>query len=351
MERERDAAREHAAPRRLELVVEIEAREVRGRIHAAAGPRRAPSPSRRSRSGAPPPRRRRITSRSTSALAMRALAPREELGSRARPERVDRPPRGAAPAPVGSFAATPSGRRWNPASIRSNTLFASVDYATRARTAVSTKSRIGPHTFVRLGGDTGLSSGHFTRGIPWTRTKSSSLLQQGWLTTSRWPCSRYSFFTIALERAWRYRGLEKATRDLARKQVDALVRRDVATARASARPRTTPIARVFGEGLRWRNIALEDLNEVLNTGRQEALAELRAGSGSSARSAPSRPTSASSARWSASCARSTRSASPATRLRRRGLGHRRGADRDGGRPARRDPGAGALQLAADAASP
>ena len=39
----------------------------------------------------------------------------------------------------------------------------------------------------------------------------------------------------------------------------------------SARPRRTPIARVFGEGLRWRNIALEDLNEVLNTGRQEAL--------------------------------------------------------------------------------
>jgi len=39
----------------------------------------------------------------------------------------------------------------------------------------------------------------------------------------------------------------------------------------------TPIARVFGEGLRWRNIALEDLNEVLNTGRQEAVTELRRG--------------------------------------------------------------------------
>ena len=103
------------------------------------------------------------------------------------------------------------------------------------------------------------------------------LLIQGWLTTVPLAVLSVIVFTIALERAWRYRGLEKATRDLTRKQVDALVRRDVATARALCEASHTPIARVFAEGLRWRNIALEDLNEVLNTGRQEALAELKKG--------------------------------------------------------------------------
>jgi biopolymer transport protein ExbB len=103
------------------------------------------------------------------------------------------------------------------------------------------------------------------------------LLRQGWLTTVPLALLSVIVFTIALERAWRYRGLEKATRELTRKQVDALVRRDVATARALCEASPTPIARVFAEGLRWRNIALEDLNQVLNTGRQEAIAELKKG--------------------------------------------------------------------------
>jgi biopolymer transport protein ExbB len=108
-------------------------------------------------------------------------------------------------------------------------------------------------------------------------TEIIQLLKQGWLTTVPLGLLSVLVFTIALERAWRFRGLEKATRDLARKQVDALVRRDVATARALCETSKTPIAHVFAEGLRWRNIALEDLNEVLNTGRQETLAELRRG--------------------------------------------------------------------------
>ena len=101
------------------------------------------------------------------------------------------------------------------------------------------------------------------------------LLYQGWLTTGPLAILSMIVFTIALERAWRYRGLEKATRELTRKLVDALVRRDVPTARALCEASHTPIARVFAEGLRWRNIALEDLNEVLSTGRQEAVAELK----------------------------------------------------------------------------
>ena len=103
------------------------------------------------------------------------------------------------------------------------------------------------------------------------------LLVLGRLTTVPLALLSVVVFSIAIERIWRYRGLEKATRDLARRQVDALVRRDVATARALCEASNTPIARVFGEGLRWRNIALEDLSDILHTGRQEAISELRRG--------------------------------------------------------------------------
>jgi biopolymer transport protein ExbB len=82
---------------------------------------------------------------------------------------------------------------------------------------------------------------------------------------------------IAIERWWRYRGLEKKSRDLARKLVDALAHRDMPTARALCEASKTPIARVFADGLRWKNIALEDLQQVLVTGRHEASAELRRG--------------------------------------------------------------------------
>jgi biopolymer transport protein ExbB len=110
--------------------------------------------------------------------------------------------------------------------------------------------------------------------------ESSGLLELLWLgrlTTIPLALLSIVVFTVAIERVWRYSGVEKATRDLARKQVDALVRRDVATARALCEASKTPMARVFGEGLRWRNIALEDLNQVLHTGRQEQVSELRRG--------------------------------------------------------------------------
>jgi biopolymer transport protein ExbB len=37
------------------------------------------------------------------------------------------------------------------------------------------------------------------------------------------------------------------------------------------------MAEVFGEGLRWRNVALEDLNQILHTARLEVVMELRRG--------------------------------------------------------------------------
>jgi biopolymer transport protein ExbB/TolQ len=101
--------------------------------------------------------------------------------------------------------------------------------------------------------------------------------QQGWVTT--YPLATLSMlvFAISLERLWRYRGLDRATRDLTRKLVECLVRHDVAAARTLCEAAKTPMAEVFGEGLRWRNIALEDLNQILHTARLEVVMELRRG--------------------------------------------------------------------------
>jgi biopolymer transport protein ExbB len=103
------------------------------------------------------------------------------------------------------------------------------------------------------------------------------LLHQGRLTVYPLGILSVIVIGIAIERFWRYRGLARNTRDLTRKLVDSLVRHDLSAARTLCEASTTPMAEVFGEGLRWRNIALEDLNEVLSTARNEVVTELRRG--------------------------------------------------------------------------
>ncbi len=104
-----------------------------------------------------------------------------------------------------------------------------------------------------------------------------TLLHQGGLTI--YPLGLCSVIAVAIvvQQLWRYRGLDGRTRELTRKVVDALVRRDVSTARSLCEASKTPVGEIFLEGLRWRNIALEDLNAVLATSRQEAAARLRTG--------------------------------------------------------------------------
>jgi len=104
------------------------------------------------------------------------------------------------------------------------------------------------------------------------------LLTLGWHTTV--PLGIASVFCIAIvfERLWRYRGVDAKTRALTREVVDALVRRDVATVRSLCeRQKKTPASEIFLDGLRWKNIALEDLDRVLATSRQEAVHGLRRG--------------------------------------------------------------------------
>ena len=104
-----------------------------------------------------------------------------------------------------------------------------------------------------------------------------SMLNQAWLTT--YPLGVASILALAVifERWYRYRGLESATRDLTRRLVDLLVKRGVSAARALCEASKTPMGAIFLEGLRWKNIALEDLQSVLATSRQETVTDLRRG--------------------------------------------------------------------------
>ena len=103
------------------------------------------------------------------------------------------------------------------------------------------------------------------------------MLKQGWHTTIPLGIASILSLAIVLERLWRYRGLDASTRELTRSVVDALVRRDVATVRSLCERARTPAAGIFLDGLRWKNIALEDLDRVLATSRQEAVHGLRRG--------------------------------------------------------------------------
>jgi biopolymer transport protein ExbB len=82
---------------------------------------------------------------------------------------------------------------------------------------------------------------------------------------------------ILFERLWRFRGIAKGTRQLTHDTIEKLVRRDLAGARGLCEASKAPIAKIFLEAMRWRNIALEDLERVIATSRQEAAAGLKRG--------------------------------------------------------------------------
>ncbi len=103
------------------------------------------------------------------------------------------------------------------------------------------------------------------------------MLNQAWITTYPLALASVVALAVIVERTWRYRGLQSATHDLTRRLVDLLAKRDVSAARALCEASRTPIGAIFLEGLRWKNIALEDLSSVLSTSRQESITELRRG--------------------------------------------------------------------------
>ncbi len=103
------------------------------------------------------------------------------------------------------------------------------------------------------------------------------LLNQGGLTV--YPlavCSILSLW-ILFERMWRFSGIDRGTRKLTQSTIEKLVRRDLAGARGLCEASKAPIAKIFLEAMRWRNIALEDLERVIATSRQEAASRLKRG--------------------------------------------------------------------------
>jgi biopolymer transport protein ExbB len=103
------------------------------------------------------------------------------------------------------------------------------------------------------------------------------LLNQGGLTVYPLTLASILSLWILVERLWRFRGIDRGTRKLTHETIEKLVRRDLAGARALCEASKAPIARIFLEAMRWRNIALEDLERVIATSRQEAAAGLKSG--------------------------------------------------------------------------
>jgi biopolymer transport protein ExbB len=103
------------------------------------------------------------------------------------------------------------------------------------------------------------------------------LLKDGGLTVYPLGLASVITLTILFERMWRYKGLERGTRAVTRETIESLVRRDVDAARSACEKSETPISKIFLEAMRWKNIAIEDLDRVLLTARQEAVTDLKRG--------------------------------------------------------------------------
>jgi biopolymer transport protein ExbB len=103
------------------------------------------------------------------------------------------------------------------------------------------------------------------------------LLQKGGLTVYPLAVASIIVLAVFLERLWRYRGIAAGTRALTRETIEALVARDADRARSLCDKSKQPIAKIFLEAMRWRNVPLEDLERVLATSRHEAAYELKRG--------------------------------------------------------------------------
>ena len=103
------------------------------------------------------------------------------------------------------------------------------------------------------------------------------LLQAGGLTVYPLGLGSILVLTILLERVWRFRGTDRATRALTRDTIELLVRRDVEGARSLCEKSKASISELYLEAMRWKNIALEDLEGILATSRHELTSDLKRG--------------------------------------------------------------------------
>ncbi len=103
------------------------------------------------------------------------------------------------------------------------------------------------------------------------------LLHQGRLTVYPLGVASILVLAILLERLWRFRGIDRDTRQLTRDTIDKLVRRDLEGAKDLCQRSKTAIGEIYLEAMRWKNVALEDLERIMATSRQEAATDLKRG--------------------------------------------------------------------------
>ncbi len=123
----------------------------------------------------------------------------------------------------------------------------------------------------------GQGSADVARGDSLNSNTLLELLQQGGLTVYPLGLASIVALAIFLERLWRFRGIAAGTRALTRQTIEALIQRDVDRARELCDGSKQPVAQIYLEAMRWKNVALEDLERVLSTSRQEAAHDLKRG--------------------------------------------------------------------------
>ncbi len=103
------------------------------------------------------------------------------------------------------------------------------------------------------------------------------LLIMGWL--SNVPLAIGSVWTLSIfgERWWKLRGLEAASRVLASTVIERLAAGDAEGAKRVCEESDLEIAAMLLEGLRWENVAVEDLDRVFATIRAELGVGLKRG--------------------------------------------------------------------------
>ncbi len=103
------------------------------------------------------------------------------------------------------------------------------------------------------------------------------LLIMGWL--SNVPLAIGSIWTLSIfgERWWKLRGLEDASRVLASTVIERLAARDAEGAKRVCEESDLAVAGMLLEGLRWENVAVEDLERVFATIRAELGVALKRG--------------------------------------------------------------------------
>lgn len=103
------------------------------------------------------------------------------------------------------------------------------------------------------------------------------LIVMGWL--SNIPLAIGSIVTLAVffDKVRKFKGLEVASRALASRVIDTLIKPDLEGARQICQESELPVANMMLETLRWQNVTVEDYDRILGTLRADMGSEMKKG--------------------------------------------------------------------------